>query len=256
VAGWKKIGKYGNTAVVRYLVAAKCDSPDPAVTLKDGEELAQSLGLHFMACSAKTNENVDKLFDDVARSASYHVNEHMQEKLRLQTPMAVTVLASRNEAGEDGVRLVALSLAGAELGQCHVEYVHSSCTDGLSRLRASMHIDTRQAVKFVSVGAVALPSDPGVEYEEDSVELVFIMETQDDVDNIETQAEPIFKREALHVEDTTSGTVIDKDGNDFDNPSTMAFSDLAAGKFPVTIKVNVKRRKTPMTLAGAFNLGI
>ena len=62
----KKLRDNSNKNVSVILVGNKCDLEDNREVLKeDGEELAQKLKIKFMEVSAKTGENLDKLFQNL-----------------------------------------------------------------------------------------------------------------------------------------------------------------------------------------------
>ena len=62
----KKLRDNSNNNVSVILVGNKCDLEDNREVLKeDGEELAQKLKIKFMEVSAKTGENLDKLFQNL-----------------------------------------------------------------------------------------------------------------------------------------------------------------------------------------------
>ena len=62
----KKLRDNSNKNVSVILVGNKCDLEDNREVLKeDGEELAQKLKIKFMEVSAKTGENLDKMFQNL-----------------------------------------------------------------------------------------------------------------------------------------------------------------------------------------------
>ena len=51
---------------MRILVANKSDLPDPQVDKSEGQALAAEHRMEFYQTSAKTGENVDTMFEDIA----------------------------------------------------------------------------------------------------------------------------------------------------------------------------------------------
>ena len=51
---------------MRILVANKCDLPEQEVEAKEGSALAAQHRMEFYTTSAKTGENVETMFEDIA----------------------------------------------------------------------------------------------------------------------------------------------------------------------------------------------
>lgn len=69
VSNWfSEIKKNAGEGVVKILVGNKCDLTDSrAVQITEAEELAKSLGVHYLETSAKTGENVDQVFTNLSK---------------------------------------------------------------------------------------------------------------------------------------------------------------------------------------------
>lgn len=68
VRNWmNEISKYASESVNKLLIGNKCDNDsNRQVSFEEGKELADSLGIPFMESSAKTSENVEKVFISIA----------------------------------------------------------------------------------------------------------------------------------------------------------------------------------------------
>ena len=62
----KQIDQNADGDIMRILVANKSDLPDQEVDIREGRELAEKHRLEFYATSAKTGENVENMFEDIA----------------------------------------------------------------------------------------------------------------------------------------------------------------------------------------------
>ncbi|EDR23985.1 hypothetical protein, conserved [Entamoeba dispar SAW760] len=63
----QEIERYASETVIKLLIGNKCDLEDErAVTVEQGQELANSLNVSFMEASAKKSLNVDELFNKIA----------------------------------------------------------------------------------------------------------------------------------------------------------------------------------------------
>ena len=63
------IDKFAKEGVFKILVGNKCDLIDKRqVTKERGKQLADSYGIPFIETSAKSNENIEKLFIDSTRA--------------------------------------------------------------------------------------------------------------------------------------------------------------------------------------------
>ncbi|KAL7713946.1 Sphingomyelin phosphodiesterase [Entamoeba marina] len=63
----QEIERYASETVIKLLIGNKCDMEDDrAVTVEQGQELANSLNVSFMEASAKKSLNVDELFNKIA----------------------------------------------------------------------------------------------------------------------------------------------------------------------------------------------
>ncbi|ELP84581.1 hypothetical protein EIN_171560 [Entamoeba invadens IP1] len=63
----QEIERYASESVIKLLIGNKCDLEDErAVTVEQGQELANSLNVSFMESSAKKALNVDELFNKIA----------------------------------------------------------------------------------------------------------------------------------------------------------------------------------------------
>ncbi len=69
VSNWfSEIKKNAGEGVVKILVGNKADlSESRAVQVSEAEELAKSLGVHYLETSAKTGENVDQVFTNLSK---------------------------------------------------------------------------------------------------------------------------------------------------------------------------------------------
>ena len=62
------IDKFAKEGVFKILVGNKCDLNDKRQVSKErGKQLADSYGIPFLETSAKSNENIEKLFTDSTR---------------------------------------------------------------------------------------------------------------------------------------------------------------------------------------------
>ncbi len=63
------VDKFAKEGVFKILVGNKCDLNERRqVSTQKGKELANSYGIPFIECSAKSNENINKLFEDSTRA--------------------------------------------------------------------------------------------------------------------------------------------------------------------------------------------
>merc|ERR1712000_752928 len=117
-----------------------------------------------------------------------------------------------------------------------------------------MGIEAGRIVKFVTQDGAVLPTVGDIEYEEDKAELVFSLERKEDVENIDAVAKSAFESAGLPLDDVIERedpvVVTDAEGNVFECELDLDAYD----HFPLAIKVTVKRRKKPMTIASAFKL--
>ena len=64
IRNWiKQIEANAQTGVCKVLVGNKCDKPDRVVPYEEGEKLAKDFNMSFFEASAKTNQNVNEVFN-------------------------------------------------------------------------------------------------------------------------------------------------------------------------------------------------
>ena len=64
IRNWiKQIEANAQTNVCKVLVGNKCDKPDRVVSEEDGRKLAEDYKMNFFETSAKTNQNVNEVFN-------------------------------------------------------------------------------------------------------------------------------------------------------------------------------------------------
>ena len=64
IRNWiKQIEANAQTNVCKVLVGNKCDKPDRVVSEEDGRKLAEDFKMSFFETSAKTNQNVNEVFN-------------------------------------------------------------------------------------------------------------------------------------------------------------------------------------------------
>ena len=64
IRNWiKQIEANAQTNVCKVLVGNKCDKPDRVVSEEDGRKLAEDFKMNFFETSAKTNQNVNEVFN-------------------------------------------------------------------------------------------------------------------------------------------------------------------------------------------------
>jgi small GTP-binding protein len=64
IRNWiKQIEANAQTNVCKVLVGNKCDKPDRVVSEEDGRQLAEDYKMNFFETSAKTNQNVNEVFN-------------------------------------------------------------------------------------------------------------------------------------------------------------------------------------------------
>ena len=67
IRNWlKQIDQNADADIMRILVANKSDLPNQEVDEAEGRQLAEQHNLEFYSASAKTGENVENMFEDVA----------------------------------------------------------------------------------------------------------------------------------------------------------------------------------------------
>ena len=66
IRNWiKQIEANAQTNVCKVLVGNKCDKPDRVVTEEDGKNLANEYKMNFFETSAKTNKNINEVFNNL-----------------------------------------------------------------------------------------------------------------------------------------------------------------------------------------------
>ena len=74
-----KLKEYNDKNISVILVGNKCDLEDNREVLKeDGEELAKKLNIQFMEVSAKTGENIEKLFQTLIEEVYENYNKEFK----------------------------------------------------------------------------------------------------------------------------------------------------------------------------------
>jgi len=95
------IDKFAKEGVFKILVGNKSDLNDKRQVSKEkGKQLADSYGIPFLETSAKTNENIDKLFNDSTRAfiekqLKINNNNFMQRPGMIES--AVNLSGGKNE---------------------------------------------------------------------------------------------------------------------------------------------------------------
>ncbi|EKE40348.1 Ras-likeGTP-binding protein YPT1, putative [Entamoeba nuttalli P19] len=95
VKGWlKDVGYYAPKDIIKYLVGNKTDlAANRIVSSQEAQDLAKREGFEFIETSAKSNNNVDVLFQDLIkkllseppRLTNKHVSEEEEETLKTKT---------------------------------------------------------------------------------------------------------------------------------------------------------------------------
>lgn len=68
IRNWiKQIEANAQTGVCKVLVGNKCDKPDRKVSEEEGKKLAADFNMSFFETSAKTNQNVNEVFEFLTR---------------------------------------------------------------------------------------------------------------------------------------------------------------------------------------------
>ena len=68
VQNWlSQINENAEQGVLKILIANKMDAPNQEVTAEQGQALAREHKMEFFQTSAKTGENVDVMFDEIAQ---------------------------------------------------------------------------------------------------------------------------------------------------------------------------------------------
>lgn len=63
----KQIDQNAESDIMKVLVANKLDLPEQEVTMEEGQQLANHHQMEFYATSAKSGENVESMFEDIAQ---------------------------------------------------------------------------------------------------------------------------------------------------------------------------------------------
>ena len=86
IRNWiKQIEANAQTNVCKVLVGNKCDKPDRVVTEEEGKKLAEDFSMSFFETSAKTNQNVNEVFNFLTQEilkANEGKTQQMGDKLK------------------------------------------------------------------------------------------------------------------------------------------------------------------------------
>ena len=100
-------GDYRNDNVVIILVGNKVDKKDRKVSRGEAEKYASELGVRYFETSAKTGENIEAVFEEVARQIydtldlsdlEMHVSSNWQEKDLIISPLHVIAGESKPDS--------------------------------------------------------------------------------------------------------------------------------------------------------------
>ena len=96
IRNWiKQIEANAQTNVCKVLVGNKCDKPDRVVTEEEGRKLAADFSMNFFETSAKTNQNVNEVFN-------FLTQEILKNNAGKTEKTGATLTAGNTKSGKKG----------------------------------------------------------------------------------------------------------------------------------------------------------